>query len=544
MVRIWFVCAAAAALVSCGSEQATPTNSAAPVQSTESADFRPVGLIASDLTDIAAALEIGDITSEQLTEQYLKRIDAIDRAGPKLQAVLTVNPDALDQARASDARRAGGAILSPLDGVPILIKDNIETADPMPTTAGSMALAENQTERDAPVVAGLRAGGVVILGKTNLSEWANYRSNDSMSGWSGLGGQTKNPHVLDRNPCGSSSGSGAAVAASLAAAAVGTETNGSISCPSTINGVVGFKPSVGLVSQRYIVPISSTQDTAGPMTKTVRDAAMLLNLMADGAGKTDFVAALDENALAGKRIGVARYAVGSSPLIIELFARALNDLKAAGAELVEIEKFETDPEDLGDLEGKILDFEFKATINAYLKDAAPAVAARDLDSLIEFNKAHQDRELALFDQAIFEEAAKAGGLDDPGYKSALARALKAARENGIDKLLQDNKVVALVAPTGPLAPPVDVANGDVWPSWAGIGSLAAIAGYPHLTVPMGAARGLPVGISFIGGQGDDADILSLGYAYERKSGRRVEPRYLPAATADPAIQSAMAPLAR
>ncbi|MBZ0112627.1 MAG: amidase [Thermoanaerobaculia bacterium] len=490
------------------------------------------------LPEIAAALASGEVTSEALVTDYLARIDTIDRSGPTLQSVLSVNPAALDAARASDARRAAGEALGPLDGVPILLKDNIETIDAMPTTAGALALAQNITERDSPLVAGLRAQGAIILGKTNLSQWANFRSNDSISGWSALGGQVRNPHMLDRSPCGSSSGSAAAVAASLATGAVGTETNGSIICPSTVNGVVGFKPTVGLVSQQYIVPISSSQDTAGPMTKTVRGAAMMLEAMATGDAKTDYVAALNAEALAGKRIGVARFAQGSNADVVALFDRALQDLTAAGAILVEVSEFEA-PEDFRSNSLKVLEYEFKATLDNYLANAASAVEPRNLASLIAFNEAHADIELALFDQSLFEESVEMAGLENEEYIKARDAVQQATRTDGIDKLLADNDVVALVSPSGPLAPRVDAINGDVWPEWAGAGWMAAIAGYPHLTVPMGSVDGLPIGFSILGGKNTDAQILALGYSYEQRSNRRVEPQYLPEAEARPDIAAAM-----
>ncbi|MEO0320775.1 MAG: amidase family protein, partial [Pseudomonadota bacterium] len=325
---------------------------------------------------LAAKLRGGDITSEALVSAYLARINAIDRAGPQLQSVLTVNPDALRDARALDALLADGTVKGPLHGVPILLKDNIESADAMATTAGAMVLKENVTGRDSPLVAGLRASGAVILGKTNLSQWANFRSNGSISGWSALGGQVRNPHMLDRSPCGSSSGSGAAMAASLAAGTVGTETNGSIICPSNVNGIVGFKPTVGLVSQQYIVPISSSQDTAGPMTKTVRGAAMMLSAMAqDGADTLDYSAGLDAGALDGVRVGVLRFSVGDNADIAATFDKALEVLKAAGATLVEIEEFSLDTEDFWTKSRNVLYHEFKATLNDYLAQAAPAVTA-------------------------------------------------------------------------------------------------------------------------------------------------------------------------
>ncbi len=501
-------------------------------------DYAPEGVLGAGLPAILEALESGATTSEALVVGYLDRIERMDRQGPTLRAVLTLNGSAEVEARASDARRARGETLGPLDGVPVLLKDNIESKEPLPTTAGALALAANVTGRDSPLVAGLRAEGAIILGKTNLSQWANFRSNASISGWTALGGQVRNPHILDRSPCGSSSGSGVAVAAALAAAAVGTETNGSITCPATVNGIVGFKPTVGLVSQQYIVPISSSQDTAGPMTRTVEGAALMLNAMATGEAKTDYTAALDPGALHGVRLGVARFAQGSNPDIQALFDRALDDLKAAGATLVEIEEFEP-PDDFWPNAQKVLRYEFKSTLNDYLAHTPEAVGTRDLASLIAFNQAHADVELPLFGQDIFEASEKLGGLDSEEYTKARDLVQKATREDGIDKLLADNDVVALVAPSGPLAPPVDAINGDVWPDWAGAGWMAAIAGYPHLSVPMGAVKGLPVGLSFIGGKDQDARMLALGYAYEQQTHRRVEPGYVPTAEDEPAIGRAM-----
>lgn len=519
-------------------EPTAPAMAASPAAAAGAADYTPEGVLGEGIPAIVEALDSGATTSEALVAGYLDRIERMDRRGPTLRAVITLNPAAREEARASDARRAAGETLGPLDGVPVLLKDNIETKDAMPTTAGALALADNVTGRDSPLVAGLRGQGAVILGKTNLSQWANFRSNRSISGWSALGGQVRNPHILDRSPCGSSSGSGVAVATALAAAAVGTETNGSIICPSTVNGIVGFKPTVGLVSQRYIVPISSSQDTAGPMTRTVRGAALMLNAMATGEAKTDYTAGLDPDALRGVRLGVARFAQGSDPNIQALFDRALGDLEAAGATLVDIDEFEY-PDDFGSSSLKVLEYEFKSTLDDYLADAAPAVPTRDLASLIAFNEAHADVELPLFGQDIFEESVELGGLDSEEYTKARDLVQKATRADGIDKLLADHDVVALVSPSGPLAPPVDAINGDVWPDWAGAGGMAAVAGYPHVSVPMGTVKGLPVGLSFIGGKDDDARVLALGYAYEQSTERRVEPQYVPTAEARDDVRTAM-----
>ena len=517
-----------------------PAADRAPETQAAAENYAASGWVAKTLPEIADALAAGDVTSEALVEAYLSRIERVDRAGPKLQSVLAINPDALDDARASDARRAAGEAHGALDGVPVLLKDNIESKDPIATTAGALALMDNVTGRDSPLAAGLRAQGAIILGKTNLSQWANFRSNDSMSGWSALGGQVRNPHMLDRNPCGSSSGSGAAVAASLAAGAVGTETNGSIICPSNANGVVGFKPSVGLISQAYIVPISSSQDTAGPMTKTVTGAAMMLNAMADTDTAPDFVSTLDANALNGVRIGVMNFSRNEHSDINARFDRALEDMKSAGAILVDIDEFAPSAENFWGKAFDVLKYEFKATLNAYLADAAPAVETRSLDALIAFNDANAETELALFDQSIFLASNALGGLDDEEYLTARADIQSSTRKDGIDMLLRDYDVAVLVSPTGVVASRIDPVNGDVWPDWAGGGYLAAVAGYPHATVPMGTVHGLPVGISFMGGNNEDANILSVAFAYEQATMHRVEPQYLENAETRPEIAAAMA----
>ncbi len=502
--------------------------------------YTPSTLLAQTLPELSDALVAGEITAVELVTAYQNRIEAVDRSGPTLQSVLSVNPNALADAEASDARRAADEALGPLDGIPILLKDNIESLDPIATTAGALALKDNITGRDSPLVAGLRAQGAIILGKTNLSQWANFRSNDSMSGWSALGGQVRNPHMLDRNPCGSSSGSGAAAAASLAAGTVGTETNGSIICPSNVNGIVGFKPTVGLVAQDYIVPISSSQDTAGPMTKSVKGAAMMMNAMATGEAATDYVAALDAGSLSGQRIGVLRFAQGSSADIQGRFNEALEILATQGAELVEIESFEPDAENYWGDALSVLQYEFKHTLNEYLASTPDSVTSRTLAELIEFNKANAEIELALFDQSTFDASEAKGPITDQDYLDAVAAIQSATREKGIDKLLADNDVTMLVSPSGPLSPRVDPVNGDTWPAWAGAGYLAAVAGYPHITVPMGEVHGVPIGFSIMSAKDKDADVLSWGYAFEQASQLRVEPQYLPNAEARPEIAAAMA----
>lgn len=520
------------ALTACASAPPAPTApTIAPVASYEAS-----GWTAKSLTEIADGLAKVEVTSAELTALYLARIAAVDSAGPRLQSVLFVNVDASAQAAASDARRAAGKALGPLDGVPVLLKDNIETLDPMPTTGGSYALIDNVTGRDSPLVAALRAEGAVILGKTNLSQWANFRSNGSISGWSSVGGQVRNPHMLDRNPCGSSSGTGAAIAASLAAAGVGTETNGSIICPANVNGLVGLKPTVGVIPQEGIIPISSSQDTAGPMTKTVADAALLMNTMDQSA--TDYTAKLSPGALTGVKVGVLRVAQGSNADIIERFDAALEVMKAQGAELVEISEFEPPPE-FWPSARVVLQYEFKHTLNEYLANAAKGVKTRSLSDVIAFNKANAEEELPLFNQDIMEASDALGPLTDEAYVKALALVQNASRKDGIDKLLALHKVSVLVAPSGPLTPRVDAINGDVWPEWAGAGWAAAISGYPNLTVPMGEVNALPIGISFTGAKGADADLLSYGYAYEQASGVRLAPRYLENAENLPEIAAAM-----
>jgi amidase len=464
----------------------------------------------------AASAQTGQGPAETNVQTALDRIAAVD---PRIHSVIAVDPTALEQARQVDS----GSLRGPLAGQPVLIKDNIESAGPLPTTAGSLALAGNVTNRDAPLVARLRAAGAVILGKTNLSEWANIRSSHSISGWSAVGGQTHNPWALDRDPCGSSSGSGAAVAAGIVRFAIGTET-GSVTCPSSLNGIVGLKPTVGLVSRTYIVPISHSQDTAGPMADDVRDAAELLTVIAgtDPADpataaadrhKTDYAAHLDATSLKGKRIGVMRFA--STDQLDPTFETALALLRQQGAILVEIKKF--DDRGIGKNENLVLMTELKADMGKYLKGSPAPIAPRSLADLIAFDKEHAQQEMTLFGQEEFEAAEKTKGLDDPAYKKARQASFTAAGPNGIDRLLKQYDVVALVGPTAGPAWKIDAVNGDQF-SGGGAGNLAAIAGYPHLTVPMGLVKGLPVGLSFMGPKWSEAMLLSLGYAYEQARG--------------------------
>jgi len=502
----------------------------------------PAGAIPPPLPEIAgkdaatlqAEMTAGSIDSQLITSIYLDRILKIDENGPKLNAVIATFPDALAEARRLDAERREGKVRGPLHGIPVLLKDNIEAAGPVPTTAGSLALKDNVTGRDAPLVARLREAGAVILGKTNLSEWANIRSNNSTSGWSAVGGLTKNPYALDRNTCGSSAGSGAAMAASLAALTVGTETDGSITCPSGLNGVVGFKPTVGLVSRTFIVPISHSQDTAGPMTLSVRDAAALLSIIAGSdpadpataeadAHKTDFAAALSPDALRGKRIGVLRDRIGSRADIAALFDAALLQIADLGATIVEIKDSQSGIEGLGDAEFEVLMTELRADMNAYLASLPAREGPKNLADLIAFNKAHPE-ELRWFDQSLFELAETRGGLDRPAYLAAKARAARLAGPEGIDKLLKDHGVDLLVGVTNGPAWTSDLVNGDHY-TGPSVSDLPAVAGYPHLTVPMGAIEGLPVGLSFIGPKWSDGTVLAAGHAYEQASAKRMAPTY-------------------
>ena len=513
-------------LSACGPSETASAPTQTPTATAQQTQLsRADELATGTLSEIAAAIAAGEVSSEDMVRAYQKRIEDIDRSGPTLRSVLALNPNAIEDAKAADAAREAGETLGPLHGVPVLLKDNIETKDPVATTAGALVLKDNIVNRDAPLTAGLREAGAIILGKANLSQWANFRSNDSISGWSAMGGQVKNPHMLDRSPCGSSSGSGAATAASLAAGTVGTETNGSVICPSTINGIVGFKPTVGLVSQQGIVPISSTQDTAGPMTRSVRDAAIMLNAMATGPGAdVDFTGGLSDTSLEGKRIGVLRFAVGTHVEVGGLFEDALKALEAQGATLVDITDLNL-PDGYGPGETKVLQVEFKHTLNEYLANAAPAVTHRTLKDVIAFNTANADIELPLFDQSIMDASEAQPGIDDAEYKEALAKIVNASGRDGIDKFLSDNNVDVLVAPSFGPSWLIDVVYGDNTLGNAGAGYLAAIAGYPHLTVPMGTVRGLPVGLSFMSTAGDDANVLAFGYDYEQATNLIATPQY-------------------
>jgi len=462
----------------------------------------------------ATITDLSRFSARELTGRYLARIREVD---PALRSVIEINPDALDIAAELDR----GPRRGPLHGIPVLIKDNIDTADKMHTTAGSLALVDAPTPRDAAIVGRLRAAGAVILGKTNLSEWANFRSSRSVSGWSGRGGQTRNPYALDRNPCGSSSGSGAAVAANLCAVAVGTETDGSIVCPSSMNGIVGIKPTVGLLGGRGIVPISHSQDTAGPMARTVRDAAILLGALAEGPrAQPDYTKFLAPAGLRGARLGVARKFYDLGPDVQKLMEGCLTQMKEMGATLV-------DPADLPSFgrydtnENLVLQYEFKNDLNAYLETRKTGLT---LEKLIAFNQEHRRQEMPWFEQEIFVESQKRGNLNDVAYLSALSGNHRLARGEGIDWVVKKHKVDAIVAPTAGPAWLIDWVTGDH--DTGGCSTPAAVAGYPHITVPAGFVHGLPVGISFFGAAWSEPVLLRLAYSFEQAAKARRPPRLL------------------
>jgi amidase len=473
-----------------------------------------------------------EYTSRSITELYLKRIDAIDKAGPKLNAVIQLNPDALSMADAMDKERANGKVRGPLHGIPVLIKDNIDTGDNMMTTAGALALSGNFAKQDAFIVRKLREAGAVLLGKTNLSEWANFRSTHSTSAWSSRGGQTKCPYILDRNPSGSSAGSGSAAAANLCTIAIGTETDGSIVSPSSINGLVGIKPTVGLWSRSGIIPISKTQDTAGPMTRTVKDAAILLGALAGEDQqdiytlaskekiKSDYTQFLDINGLHGKRIGVEKDGLHVSPGMDKLFQDAISLLKSKGVTIVEVELYKGIKK-AGHDEFTVLLYEFKDGVNKYL--SASNSKMRTLADVIEFNKKNEAKAMPFFKQETLELAQKKGALDSKEYLDAVKNTTEITR-NAIDKILRDNKLDAIAAPTNGFACCIDLINGDYDNGFSFSGP-AAMAGYPHITVPMGQWHELPVGLSFISTAYDEAGIIKLGYAYEQASKKRSAPKF-------------------
>lgn len=486
------------------------------------------------IADLQRRMRSGEITARGLTQAYLDRIESLDRRGPTLRSVIEVNPDAVSIADALDRERREKGPRGPLHGIPVLVKDNLDTADRMMTTAGSLALVGSTPARDSFVVERLRAAGAVILGKSNLSEWANIRSDHSSSGWSARGGQCRNPYVLDRNPCGSSSGSGAAVSASLCAVAIGTETDGSIVCPSNANGTVGIKPTVGLVSRSGVIPISHSQDTPGPMARTVADAAILLDAIRavdprDPASAASPAAArveygLDGATIRGARIGVHRKAFGFNPAVDKLLEEALRALTKEGAVLV-------DPADIphvgeyDDAELEVLLYELKADLNTYLSSLGPKAPVKSLAEIIAFNEAHTAEEMKYFGQELFVKAEAKGPLTDKAYLDALEKCRRLSRVEGIDALMEEHRLDAIVAPTGGPAWLTDCVTGDHF--GGGSSTPAAVSGYPSISVPVGFVFGLPVGISFMGRAWTEARLIQIAHVFEQATKVRRPPRFLP-----------------
>ena len=512
----------------CTSEMPTP-----PAQG-----VRPFELDETSIGELQRAMKSGRLTSHSITEKYLTRIEELDRRGPSLHSVIEVNPDALSIALDLDRERKAKGPRGPLHGIPVLVKDNIGSADRMTTTAGSLALEGSIPLHDSFVAAQLRRAGAILLGKANLSEWANFRSSHSTSGWSGRGGQARNPYALDRNPCGSSSGSGVAVSANLCPVALGTETDGSIVCPSSTNGVVGIKPTVGLVSRSGVVPISHTQDTAGPMARTVTDAAALLGAMTGvdpgdpatlasrGKSLTDYTKFLDAHGLKGARIGVVRGLFGYNEFVDKLADAAIVAMKEQGAVIVDPAEIET-LKHLGDGEFDVLLYEFKAGLNAYLVSLGPKAPVHTLKEIIEFNQKHAREEMPYFGQDTFSKAEAKGPLASHDYRKALAKCRTLSREKGINATMEKYTLDALVAPTGAPAWPTDLVNGDH--DSGGSSGPAAIAGYPHVTVPAGYVFGLPVGISFFGRAWSEPTLIKLAYSFEQATKFRKPPKFLPTA---------------
>lgn len=489
------------------------------------------------ITELQRDMVSGKRTAQSITRDYLERIESIDRRGPTLRAVIEVNPDAMSIAKSLDDERKAKGARGPMHGIPVLIKDNIDTADRMMTTAGSYALEGSKPLQDATIAKRLRDAGAIILGKTNLSEWANFRSTHSSSGWSGRGGQTKNPYVLDRNPCGSSSGTGSGVSANLCAVGVGTETDGSIVCPSSINGLVGIKPTLGLVSRAGIIPIAHSQDTAGPMTRTVTDAAILLNTLAGvdsrdsataasrGKSSSDYTRFLDPNGLKGARLGIAREKFfGYSDITDKLINDAIAVMKDRGAIIVDPANIPTAGK-FDDTEFEVLLYEFKADLNSYLKSLGPTAPVKSLKDIIAFNEKDKAREMPWFAQEIMLQAEKKGPLTSKKYLDALAKNHRMSRTEGIDAVMQKHRLDAIVAPTGNPAWPTDLVNGDHFTG--GSSTPAAVAGYPNINVPAGYASGLPVGISFFGRAWSEPKLIAIAFAYEQATRHRASPKFIP-----------------
>jgi amidase len=490
------------------------------------------------ITWLQEGMQIREFTARSIVEKYIARIEEIDKNGPKINSIIELNPDALATADALDKERASGKVRSQLHGIPVLIKDNIDTADKMMTTAGSLALSGSIAARDSFVAQKLREAGAVILGKTNLSEWANFRCTKSTSGWSGRGGLTKNPYALDRNCSGSSSGSGAAVAANLCAVAIGTETDGSIISPSSTCGIVGLKPTVGLISRSGIIPIAHSQDTAGPMTRTVTDAAILLGALTgiderDNATKasgkksfTNYTQFLNPDGLKGARIGVARKYFGFHDGVDAVMKDAIDVMKTAGATIIDPADISTEGK-FGDSEFEVLLYEFKADLNTYLQNLSANVSVHSLKELIEFNEKNRGVELQYFNQDILIKAEAKGDLKSPAYLRALTKCQRLSRTLGIDAVIKKFKLDALVAPTNQPAWTTDLLNGDRFTG--GYSTASAVAGYPHITVPAGFVYGLPIGISFFAGAWSEPTLLKLAFGFEQITKQRRVPKFLPTA---------------
>ena len=497
------------------------------------------------IRDLQDQMEARALSARVLVESYLERIERLDRAGPGLNAVIELNPEALAIADALDAERARDGARGPLHGIPVMLKDNIDTGDRMSTTAGSLALEGTFALQDAAVAAKLREAGAIILGKTNLSEWANFRSSRSSSGWSSRGGQTRNPYSLDRNPCGSSSGSAVAVAANLCAAAIGTETDGSVVCPSHANSIVGIKPTIGLVSRAGIIPIAHSQDTAGPMGRCVADAAALLGALvgadprdpATSAGTdrlfTDYTQFLDSEGLQGARIGVARNFFGFNDRVDAIIEECIERMRQLGAEIVDPADIATAAQ-LSEPEDKVLHYEFKADLNSYLAGRGADTTVRSLKEIIAFNERNRDRVMPYFGQELMIEAEEKGPLTDEEYLEALANCRRLARSEGIDATLKAHALDAIVAPTGGPPWPTDWVNGDHFSGSSS--SPAAVAGYPNITVPAGYIFGLPVGISFFGPTFSEPTLIRFAYAFEQATQVRCRPEFSPTAAFDPTAE--------
>lgn len=513
--------------------QPPPGTALPPVPRASAAQRAAFAFEEATVQGLSAGLKSGEFTSVALTRAYLDRIARVDRGPAGLHSVIETNPEAMQIAASLDAERRAGQVRGPLHGLPILVKDNIETGDRMVTSAGSLALAKHRARKDAFIVERLRLSGAVVLGKANLSEWANFRSTKSSSGWSGRGGQCRNPYALDRNPCGSSSGSGAAASANLCVAAIGSETDGSIVCPSSGNGLVGIKPTLGLVSRTGIIPIAHSQDTAGPMARTVADAAAVLSAItgvdprdratipSSGRGAADYTAFLDPAGLKGARIGIGRKFFGKDARVDRIMEDVIGAMKDAGA--IMVDDCDLSPgQEYGDSEFEVLLYEFKADLNAFLATVDPALGIRTMEDVIRFNEENKAKSMPFFGQEIFLQAVKKGGLDAKEYQDALAKNLKASREDGIDKALSKDRLDAILAPTGGPAWLIDLVNGD---SFSGVSSSQppAVAGYPAITVPAGFVSGLPIGMTLMGPAWSEGALIRYAYAFEQATKHRRPP---------------------